>query len=40
VIYAFLDQHQDAWPVRVMADILEVSASDYYAWKDRPPSER
>ena len=40
VIFAFIDQHKDAWPVRVMADVLEVSPSGYYAWKGRPASER
>ena len=40
MIYAFLDQHQDAWPVAVMASVLGVSPSGYYAWKGRPASDR
>jgi putative transposase len=28
------------FPVSVLCDVLEVSRSGYYAWKDRPPSAR
>lgn len=38
--YAFLDQHKDVWPVRLMARVLAVSTSGYYASKGRPASER
>ena len=36
--FAFIQAHQDTWPVRVMCDALEVSPSGFYSWLNRPPS--
>lgn len=36
--FAFIESHQQDWPVRVMCDALEVSPAGYYAWLRRPPS--
>lgn len=36
--YRFIEGHQEAWPVRVMCQTLEVSPAGYYAWLSRPPS--
>ena len=36
--FAFIDDHKEVWPVRVMCDALEVSPSGYYSWLIRPPS--
>lgn len=36
--FAFIEAHQQTWPVRVMCDALEVSPSGFYSWLRRPPS--
>ena len=38
--YRFIDQHKDRWPVRLLCQTLEVSPAGYYAWRQRPRSER
>ena len=38
--FAFIRDHLRAYPVEVSCDVLEVSRSGYYAWRERPQSPR
>src|SRR5207253_830211 len=40
VKYAWVRKHRDSFPIAVMCDVLDVSASGYYASVDRAPSLR
>jgi putative transposase len=40
VIFSFIEQHKDVWPIRLMCDTLEVSRAGFYAWRERPTSEQ
>jgi putative transposase len=40
VIFSFIEQHKDAWPVTVMCSTLGVSPAGFYAWLMRPRSEQ
>jgi len=38
--FRFIEDHRDAYPVRLMCAVLEVSPAGYYAWRERPESAR
>jgi putative transposase len=40
VIFSFIEQHKDAWPVTLMCSTLGVSPAGFYAWLRRPRSEQ
>lgn len=38
--FQFIARHAARWPVTLMCQVLDVSRSGYYAWKNRPQSKR
>ena len=38
MIYRFIEEHKNQWPVRWLCETLEVSTASYYAWRQDPRS--
>lgn len=38
--FRFVEDRRGDYPVRVMCDVLDVSAAGYYAWRERPESRQ
>jgi putative transposase len=40
VIFSFIAEHKQMWPVTLMCQVCSVSTSGFYAWLSRPQSEQ